>query len=152
MSAHTSEPIVLASNEVNGYLYDRTPPTKDVRYVAVRDLKRYYLILEKELPGFSLPEARLLYAACGSGQSWTVLDELVRDAGKAGYGIEAECDDPEALADRLLAMSEIERLAICDAIERAGVRYRYGTPLDTALEEVGLFVKLQGEDATEVGA
>ncbi|HNQ89814.1 MAG TPA: hypothetical protein PKM73_14440 [Verrucomicrobiota bacterium] len=89
---------------------------------AKRDLERYYLALQQQLPALTESEAMAICDVCNSWAAW--------DSPKSPAYLWAELEDAltegltekwgitQAFVERIKAMSYIERVALVDAAER----------------------------------
>lgn len=98
-----------------------TGVTGSIHDVARRDLERYYEMLRRNLPTFSMEEALLLVDV---ENGHIVMPEMVsmlwaevQDALDEGYAEKWHVDGP-TLVKRLRALTPFQCMAIADAIER----------------------------------
>jgi hypothetical protein len=132
------------SGSLQSAIISRTSEERPVSIsmVAKRDLERYYEVLRKSLPKFSVGEASLLVDALNGCQfepySISMLWANVSDAVKEGYGKKWEVDG-SAFVERLRAFSYAECMATVDAVERFwSGPYRQEGPLEPRLRDMGL--------------
>ena len=89
---------------------------------ARRDLERYYDMLPRSLPKFSMGEAMLLadvlngtiHMPYSASLLWAEVSDALQDGYDAKWGV-----DGSALVERLRKLTPFECMAIADAIERA---------------------------------
>lgn len=110
--------------------------------VAKRDLERYYEMLKRSLPTFTLGEAVLLVDVMNGHivmpYSVSLLWAEVSDALPDGYAEKWGVDGP-ALVERLRKLTPFECMAVADAVERAWNSASYQvTNMEEKVRKVGL--------------
>lgn len=119
----------------------RSEPQTERRYaqIARRDLGRLYALYAQSLPTFSLPEARVLFAA-QSGTAghvetahllWAEVDAYLEEHPQEGV-------NRTALVERLRGLSRFECMAVIDAVERVWVGPYHVQDVTARLRAVGL--------------
>lgn len=114
--------------------------------VAYRDLDRYYRLLARSIPKFTVPEANVLLASLAQRQHdpsaadlvWGAVDEAMR---RDGVGEQLGVARDEFVARLRDHLTAFEQFAIVDAVERIkrmSVQPKTWRERDVALQHVGL--------------
>jgi hypothetical protein len=110
------------NKELKPFLTERTQEKQSLEQVVRRDLERYYEMLRRSLPTFSMSEARLICNALNGNiirpESVHLIWAEVSDTLEEGIIDEDGVDGP-ALVKRLRALTPFECMAVADAVERA---------------------------------
>jgi hypothetical protein len=109
------------NKKLETFLKERIEGKQPLDQVVRRDLERYYELLQRSLPTFSMSEARLICNALNGNiirpESVHLIWAEVSDTLEEGIIDEDGVDGP-ALVKRLRALTPFECMAVADAVER----------------------------------